>query len=49
MKNIFIPALLLFYQLLGAQHENVRINQVGYYPDAPKIAIVTDVPDYTMM
>jgi len=45
MKKTLIPALCLLFNILSAQHENIRINQIGYYPDAPKIAIVIDVPD----
>jgi len=45
MKKLLLPILLFPYFGLHAQHEDIRINQLGYYPEAPKIAIVIDVPD----
>jgi endoglucanase len=47
MKKIFLLSLLFIHHILNAQHDDIRINQMGYYPDAPKIAIVIDVPDET--
>lgn len=45
MKKLLLPILFFLFQGLHAQHEDIRINQLGYYPDAPKIAIIIDVPD----
>jgi len=47
MKYFLLPTLCMLYHLISAQHDDIRINQVGYYPDAPKIAIVIDVPNET--
>jgi endoglucanase len=44
MKKIIVQFLLLFLQvfsfILQGQTMNIRINQIGYYPNATKIAIV---------
>jgi len=47
MKTIFFLPLYFFCHLINAQTDNIHLNQVGYYPEAPKIAIVVDVPDET--
>ncbi len=44
MKNIYYYSLFLSLLTKGAlgqsSSENIRLNQVGFYPDAPKIAVV---------
>ena len=45
MKKLFLSSLLLFSQFTFAQDNPIRINQLGYYPDAPKIAVIPDIPD----
>lgn len=35
---------LILSNLLFAQNGQIRINQLGYYPQAPKLAIVVDAP-----
>ncbi|MFC2125259.1 glycoside hydrolase family 9 protein [Bacteroidota bacterium] len=47
MKFFLLLTLCVFYHMLNAQHDDIRINQVGYYLDAPKIAIIVDVPNET--
>jgi endoglucanase len=47
MKKLFLIVLLVAsVTLLSKAQESVspiRLNQIGYYPDAPKIAVITDI------
>lgn len=45
MKKLILSSLLLISLTVVAQDSSIRINQLGYYPDAPKIAIIPDVSD----
>ncbi len=47
MKNIFILLFCLFCHLISAQPDNIHINQMGYYPGSPKIAIIVEALDET--
>jgi len=47
MKKFFLIIFCFTFLRLQAQHENIRINQLGYYPDGPKIAIVIDASNET--
>ncbi|MEJ5265079.1 MAG: glycoside hydrolase family 9 protein [Bacteroidales bacterium] len=42
MKTLTTILCLLLGTMLGAQHMNIRINQLGYYPHAHKIAIIKE-------
>jgi len=45
MKKLFLSSFLLLSLPAVAQNNLIRINQLGYYPEAPKIAIIPDIPD----
>ncbi|MBR9999190.1 MAG: glycoside hydrolase family 9 protein [Cyclobacteriaceae bacterium] len=47
MKTSFLFAMFLLFQVAHAGYDRIRINQTGYYPEAPKNAIVVDVPEET--
>jgi endoglucanase len=49
MKKLFLSVLLFaaIFTVLTAQDDSgkIRLNQLGFYPDAPKVAVVTDNAD----
>jgi endoglucanase len=45
MKKLFLYSFLLLSLPAVAQDNNIRINQLGYYPEAPKIVIIPDIRD----
>ena len=47
MNKLFIIIFCFTFLKVGAQHDEIRINQLGYYPDGPKIAIVLEASDQT--
>jgi len=38
---LFLSAFLCLYSIINAQDDPIRLNQVGYYPNSTKLAIVT--------
>src|SRR4051812_43784669 len=38
--GLFCTTVLLAQQPAGNGESNIRLNQIGFYPDAPKIAII---------
>ncbi|MFT3827270.1 MAG: glycoside hydrolase family 9 protein [Chitinophagaceae bacterium] len=47
LKNIFLPAILLLYATIAqaSGSERITLNQLGFYPEAPKVAIITGAVD----
>jgi endoglucanase len=45
MRIHLVLILNFLFQFVHAQPELIRINQIGYYPEAPKIAIIINTPD----
>ena len=41
-QRLLIPLFILSVLISCAQEENVRLNQVGFYPGGPKVAIVAN-------
>lgn len=46
MKNLLLSVLVFFSMVSFSQHGNqhIQLNQVGFHPSAPKIAVVTGEP-----
>ena len=45
MNKILLIIFCFTFLGLKAQEDNIRINQLGYYPEGPKIAIVINASD----
>ncbi len=47
MKQAALIAFLLSSSTLFSAADNIRLNQIGFYPDAPKVAAIVDAPATT--